>query len=61
MLSEWITVEIGGYRRYIPENKLDQVKKDAQNYIEQYVAMGIPREQAEEAYKVVIVNNKEPL
>ena len=50
----WIAVEIGGYRRYIPKDKLDQVKKDAQNFIETYVAMGIPREQAEDAYKVVL-------
>lgn len=55
--SEMTAVEIGGYRRYIQKDKLEQVQAEAKMLIEQYVKIGIPREQAEEAYKVTMVRD----
>lgn len=52
--EQWITVKIGGYPRRVPKSKLPEIYKNAEEFIEKYVKMGVPRETVEEVYSVEV-------
>lgn len=54
-----LAVEIGGYRRYIPESKLPQLKADIEAMIERYVSLGMPREIVEPMYTLVVFRDEQ--
>ena len=56
--TKLIKVRIGGYLRLLPEEKLPQVQRKAQEMIESYTKLGVPREKVEQMYKIEIVKDK---
>jgi len=50
-----LTITIGGYKRGVSESRLQEVYDNAAKLIAQYAAMGIPREQLEEMFRIEIV------
>jgi len=57
-MEKWITIECGGYRRTLPENKLPLAIQHAEELKELAMKSGKSKQQAEELYGLKIVKEE---
>ena len=57
MDEKWLIIEIGGYRRSIPESKLEKVYEEAEKIKQELMQKGVKHEIVENLYTIRIVKN----